>query len=117
MQVLIALLVGCIAVLGWFDDRNNLRIRSRIIVQFVVACGMVYLLARFQGINIAGYRLEQPYWLLFVVLVVWIVWVTNRNTVDNCFNYLGVLVSPCRRSRASIVESDTCWYFDRVYYP
>ena len=77
MQVLIALLVGCIAVLGWFDDRNNLRIRSRIIVQFVVACGMVYLLARFQGINIAGYRLEQPYWLLFVVLVVWIVWVTN----------------------------------------
>ena len=77
MHVLIALLVGCIAVLGWFDDRHNLRIRSRIIVQIAIACAMVYLLAGFQGINIAGYRFEQPDWLLFVELVVWVVWMTN----------------------------------------
>ena len=77
IPVLIALLVGCIAVLGWFDDRHNLRIRSRIIVQIAIACVMVYLLAPFQGINIAGYRLEQPDWLLSITLVVWIVWMTN----------------------------------------
>jgi len=77
MHVLIALLVGGIAVLGWFDDRHSLRIRTRIIVQIAIACAMVYLLAPSQGINIAGYRLEQPDWLLFVELVVWIVWMTN----------------------------------------
>ena len=77
IPVLIALLVGCIAVLGWFDDRHNLRIRSRIIVQIAIACAMVYLLAPFQGINITGYRLEQPDWLLSIALVVWIVWMTN----------------------------------------
>jgi Fuc2NAc and GlcNAc transferase len=38
---------------------------------------MVYLLAPSQGINIAGYRFDQPDWLLFVGLVVWIVWMTN----------------------------------------
>ena len=77
MHVLIASLVGGIAVLGWFDDRHSLRIRTRIIVQIAIACAMVYLLAPFQGINIAGYRFEQPDWLLFVGLVVWIVWMTN----------------------------------------
>jgi Fuc2NAc and GlcNAc transferase len=77
MHVLIALLVGCIAVLGWFDDRHNLRIRTRIIMQIVIACAMVYLLARLQGINIAGYHLELPDWLLFVSIVVWVVWMTN----------------------------------------
>ena len=80
MHVLIALLVGCIAVLGWFDDRRNLRIRTRIITQIVIACAMVYLLVllvRFQGINIVGYRFEPPDWLLFVALVVWVVWMTN----------------------------------------
>jgi len=74
---MIASLVGGIAVLGWFDDRHSLRIRTRIIVQIAIACAMVYLLAPFQGINIAGYRFEQPDWLLFVGLVVWIVWMTN----------------------------------------
>ena len=77
LDVLIALLLGCIAVLGWFDDRRNLTIRSRIFIQVVIACIMVYLLARSQGIHIAGYRLEQPYWLLFIELVVWVVWMTN----------------------------------------
>ena len=77
MHVLIALLVGCIAVLGWFDDRYNLRIRTRIITQIVIACAMVYLLARLQGINIAGYHLELPDWVLFLVLVGWVVWMTN----------------------------------------
>ena len=77
IPVLIALLVGCIAVLGWFDDRHNLRIRSRIIVQIAIACAMVYLLEPFQGITIVGYRLEQPDWLLFIALVFWIVWMTN----------------------------------------
>jgi Fuc2NAc and GlcNAc transferase len=77
MHVLIASLVGGIALLGWFDDRHSLRIRTRIIVQIAIACAMVYLLAPFQGINIAGYRFEQPDWLLFVGLVVWIVWMTN----------------------------------------
>jgi len=77
VHVLIALLLGCIAVLGWFDDRHNLPIRSRIIVQIVIACVMVCLVTRFQGISIAGYRLEQPDWLLFVELVVWTVWMTN----------------------------------------
>ena len=77
MHVLIASLVGGIAVLGWFDDRHSLRIRTRIIVQIAIACAMVYLLAPSQGINIGGYLLEQPGWLLFVELVVWIVWMTN----------------------------------------
>jgi len=77
MHVLIALLVGCIAVLGWFDDRYNLRIRTRIITQIVIACAMVYLLARLQGINIAGYHLELLDWVLFLVLVGWVVWMTN----------------------------------------
>ena len=77
MHVLIALLVGCIAVLGWFDDRHNLKIQTRIVAQIVIACVMVYLLARFQGINIAGYRFEPPDWILFVALVIWIVWMTN----------------------------------------
>jgi Fuc2NAc and GlcNAc transferase len=77
MPVLIASLVGGIAVLGWFDDRHSLRIRTRIIVQIAIACAMVYLLAPSQGINIAGYRFDQPDWLLFVGLVVWIVWMTN----------------------------------------
>ena len=77
MHVLIASLVGGIAVLGWFDDRHSLRIRTRIIVQIAIACAMVYLLAPSQGINIAGYRFDQPDWLLFVELVVWIVWMTN----------------------------------------
>ena len=66
MHVLIASLVGGIAVLGWFDDRHSLRIRTRIIVQIAIACAMVYLLAPSQGINIAGYRFDQPDWLLFV---------------------------------------------------
>lgn len=76
-HLMIASLVGGIAVLGWFDDRHSLRIRTRIIVQIAIACAMVYLLAPFQGINISGYRFEQPDWLLFVGLVVWIVWMTN----------------------------------------
>ena len=77
MHLMIASLVGGIAVLGWFDDRHSLRIRTRIIVQIAIACAMGYLLAPFQGIIIAGYRFEQPDWLLFVGLVVWIVWMTN----------------------------------------
>ncbi len=77
MHVLIVLLVGCISVLGWFDDRYNLRIPTRIIVQTVVACALVYLVVHFKGLDIAGYRLELPDWLLFVVLVVWVVWMTN----------------------------------------
>ena len=80
MHVLIALGVGCIATLGWFDDRHNLRIRTRFIAQIVIACAMVYLLmllVRFQGINIVGYCFESPDWLLFVALVVWVVWMTN----------------------------------------
>ncbi len=77
IQVLIALLVACIAVLGWFDDRYNLKVRTRIIVQIVVGCALVYLAARFEGLDIGGYRFEFPDWLLFIVLVVWVVWMTN----------------------------------------
>ena len=76
-HVLTVLLVGCVADLGWFDDRYNLRIRTRIIVQVVVACALVYLLVRFEGLNIAGHHLVLPDWLLFLVLVVWVVWMTN----------------------------------------
>ena len=90
MHVLIASLVGGIALLGWFDDRYSLRIRTRIIVQIAIACTMVYLLAPFQGINIAGYRLEQPDWLLFAGLVVWIVWMTNLfNFMDGIDGLVG----------------------------
>jgi len=90
MHVLIASLVGGIAVLGWFDDRHSLRIRTRIIVQIAIACTMVYLLAPFQGINIAGYRFEQPDWLLFAGLVVWIVWMTNLfNFMDGIDGLVG----------------------------
>ena len=77
MHVLIASLVGCIAVLGWFDDRYNLRVRTRIIVQILVGCALVYLVVRFKGLDVVGYRLEFPDWLLFCVLVLWIVWMTN----------------------------------------
>ena len=90
MHVLIALLVGCIAVVGWFDDRHNLRIRTRIITQIVIACAMVYLLVRFQGINIVGYRFEPPDWLLFGALVVWVVWMTNLfNFMDGVDGLVG----------------------------
>ena len=77
MHVLVALLVGCIVILGWFDDRHSLTIRTRIIVQVVVACALVYLVVQFHGLLVVDYHLALPDWLLFVVLVVWIVWVTN----------------------------------------
>ena len=105
MHVLIALLVGCIAVLGWIDDRHNLRIRTRIIMQIVIACAMVYLLARLQGINIAGYHLELPDWLLFVSIVVWVVWMTN---LFNFMDGIDGLVST-QSTIATVVLA--CWFY------
>ena len=105
MHVLIASLVGGIALLGWFDDRHSLRIRTRIIVQIAIACAIVYLLARSQGINIAGYRLEQPDWLLFVELVVWIVWMTN---LFNFMDGIDGLVST-QSTIATVVLA--CWFY------
>ena len=68
--------IVCLATLGWVDDRQNLGVGVRLAVQLLVALIAIYAVSPIQAIDIGG-RLIFPGVLGYVVVGIWIVWMTN----------------------------------------
>lgn len=77
-----SLLVLVFCLLGWLDDRFELSVRWRLLVQLTVAVLMVVAVAGVQSVQLSGWSLDWP-WLWSVLAVPAIIWVINlHNFMD-----------------------------------
>ncbi len=74
--LLIGLSAAAIGGLGWVDDRSGLSPGLRLVIQSLVAIGLIAVIGPFRELELGGLMYDLQ-WLAWPVTLLWVVWLTN----------------------------------------